>query len=184
MQDSKPASTPLSTGARLTKAAVTDTLTDQKEYRSMIGSIMYAMLATRPDLAQCIQQTSQFSQTPTTTHEKVEKQSFQYINGTLDEGITFNGNLGMNLEFWRDANWGGEEGRESVSGFVGTLAGGAVTYSSKKQATVALSSAKSEYMTLLHALKELICLLRFLREIGYNIDHQNLIYCDNPVPGL
>ena len=39
-------------------------------------------------------------------------------------------------------------------------------------------------MTLLHALKELIWLLRFLREIGYNIDHQNLIYCDNPVPGL
>ena len=104
MQDSKPASTPISTGARLTKATVTDTLTDQKEYQSMIGSIMYAMLATRPDLAQCIQQTSQFSQTPTTTHEKAVKQAFRYINGTVDEGITFNGNLGMNLEFWSDAN--------------------------------------------------------------------------------
>src|SRR5271154_6302317 len=179
MQDSKPASTPLSTGARLTKATVTDTLIDQKEYQSMIGSIMYAMLATRPDLAQSIQQTSQFSQTPTTTHEKAVKQAFRYINGTVDEGITFNGNLGMKLEFWSDANWGGEEGRESVSGFVGTLAGGAVTYSSKKQPTVALSSTESEYMALLHALKELIWLLRFLREIGYNIDDQNLIYCDN-----
>src|SRR5271155_5336503 len=179
MQDSKPASTPLSNGARLTKATMADVLTDQKEYQSMVGSIMYAMLATRPDLAQSIQQISQFSQMPTTTHEKAAKQAFRYINGTVDEGITFNGNLGMNLEFWSDANWGGEEGRESVSGFVGTLAGGAVTYSSKKQPTVALSSTESEYMALLHALKELIWLLRFLREIGYNIDDQNLIYCDN-----
>ena len=179
MQDSKPTSTPLSSGAQLTKAATTDTLMDQKEYQSMIGSIMYAMLATRPDLAQSIQQTSQFSQKPTTTHEKAVKQAFRYINGTVNEGITFFGNLGMNLGFWSDANWGREEGRESVSGFVGTLAGGAVTYSSKKQVTVALSSTESEYMALLHALKERIWLLRFLREIGYNIDDQNLIYCDN-----
>src|SRR5271156_2783163 len=66
MQDSKPASTPLSSGARLTKAKATDTLTDQREYQSMIGSIMYTMLATRQDLAQSIQQISQFSQMPTT----------------------------------------------------------------------------------------------------------------------
>jgi hypothetical protein len=179
MQGSKPANTPLSSSTRLTKATTADALTDQKEYQSMIGSIMYAMLATRPDLAQCIQQISQFSQTPTRIHEKAAKQAFRYINGTVDEGITYNGNLGMKLEFWSDANWGGEEGRESVSGFVGTLAGGAVTYSSKKQATVALSSTESEYMALLHALKEQIWLLRFLREIGYNIDDQNVIYCDN-----
>jgi hypothetical protein len=179
MQNSKPASTPLSSGARLTKATTADVLTDQKEYQSMVGSIMYGMLATRPDLAQAVQQVSQFSQKPTRTHEKAVKQALRYINGTVDEGITFNGNLGMKLEFWSDANWGGEEGRESVSGFVGTPAGGAVTYSSKKQPTVALSSTESEYMALLHALKELIWLLRFLREIGYDIDNQNVIFCDN-----
>src|SRR5208282_5739090 len=100
-------------------------------------------------------------------------------NGTIEQGITYNGNLGMQLECWSDANWGGEEGRESVSGFVFTLAGGAITYSSKKQATVALSSTESEYMALLHALKELIWLHRFLKEIGYDISNQNVIYCDN-----
>jgi hypothetical protein len=51
----------------------------------------------------------------------------------VDEGITYNGNLGIKLEIWSDANWGGEEGRESVSGFVATIAGGVITYSSKKQ---------------------------------------------------
>ena len=85
----------------------------------------------------------------------------------------------MRLKAWSDVNWGGEEGRESVSGFVFTLAGGAVSYSSKKQSSVALSTTESEYMALLHALKELIWLLRFLREIGYDISNQNIIHTDN-----
>jgi hypothetical protein len=179
MQNSKPASTPLATSARLVKATITDILTDQRGYQSIVGSIMYAMLATRPDLAQSIQQISQFSQNPTKTHEKAAKQALRYINGTIDEGITYNGNLGLRLKAWSDASWGGEEGRKSVSGFVFTLAGGAITYSSKKQGSVALSTTESEYMALLHALKELIWLLRFLREIGYGIDNQNIIYTDN-----
>jgi hypothetical protein len=89
----------------------------------------------------------------------------------------YNGNLGMRLNIWSDANWGGEEGRES--GFVVTIAGGTVSWSSKKQGSVALSTTESEYMALLHALKELIWLLRFLREIGYDISNQNVIYTDN-----
>ena len=156
MQNSKPASVPLSTGARLVKATIMDVLAEQKEYQSIVGSLMYAMLATRPDLAQSIQQVSQFSQNPTKAHEKAAKQGLRYINGTIDEGITYNGNLGMRLKAWSDANWGGEEGRESVSGFVSTLADGAVSWSSKKQGSVALSTMESEYMALLHALKEQI----------------------------
>src|SRR5277367_2799972 len=179
MQDSKPASTPLSSGARLTNAKATDTLTDQREYQSMVGNLMYAMLATRPDLAQSIQQISQFSQMPTTMHEKASKQGLRYINGTVDEGITFNGNLGMRLKAWSDANWGGEEGRESVSGFIFTLAGGAVSWSSKKQSSVALSTTESEYMAILHALKEQIWIHRLLKEIGYDISDQNSIYTDS-----
>src|SRR5277367_2092106 len=179
MQNSNPANTPLSSGTRLTKATATELLADQKEYQSMVESLMYAMLTTRPDLAQCIQQISQYSQMPTTTHEKAAKHALRYLNGKIDQGITYNGKLGMKLELWSDANWGGEEGRESVSGFVATIAGGAVTYSSKKQGSVALSSTESEYMALLHALKELIWLHRFLNELGHNINDQNVIYCDN-----
>ena len=179
MMDSKPMNTPLPGGARLIKATATDVLTDQKEYQSMVGSLMYAMLATRPDLAQCIQQISQYSSKPARPHEKATKHALRYLNGTIDQGITFNGNLGFKLECWSDANWGGEEGRESVSGFVFTIAGGAVSYSSKKQGSVALSSTESEYMALLHALKEQIWILRFLSEIGYEANDQNVIYCDN-----
>src|SRR5271156_4239573 len=91
----------------------------------------------------------------------------------------YNGNLRMKSNFWSDVNWGGEERRESVSGFVATVAGGSVTYSSKKQSSVALSITESEHRALLHALKERIWLLRFLKELGYKISNQNIIYCDN-----
>jgi hypothetical protein len=101
---------------------------------------MYAMLTTRPDLAQSIQQISQFSTKPTKTHEKAAKQGLRYLNGTMDEGIIFDSNLGLRLKGWSDANWGAEEGRELVSGFVFILAGGAIIWSSKKQSSVALSS--------------------------------------------
>src|SRR6266516_8090920 len=97
----------------------------------------------------------------------------------IDEGITYNGNLGMRLKAWSDANWGGEEGRESVSGFIFTIAGGAVTWSSKKQSSVALSSTESEYMAILHALKEMIWIHRLLNELGYDVSNQNTIYTDN-----
>jgi hypothetical protein len=140
---------------------------------------MYAMQATRPDLAQSIQQISQFAQKPTVTHLKAAKQGLRYLNGTANKGITYDGNKGLQLECWCDANWGGEEGRESVSGFVFTLAGGAVSYSSKKQSSVALSSTESEYMALLHALKEQIWILRLLEELGYDVKDQNIIKTDN-----
>src|SRR5277367_4222985 len=122
MQNSKTANIPLSSAAPHTNAMVTEALADPKKYQSMVGSLMYAMLATRPDLAQTIQQISQFSQKPTRTHEKAAKHALRYLNGTIDQGITYNGSLGMKLEFWSDANWVGEEGRESVSGFVATMA--------------------------------------------------------------
>jgi hypothetical protein len=167
-------------GTRAFKCPMTtDVLTDQKEYQSMVGNLMYAMLATRPDLAHCIQQISQYSQKPTAIHQKAAKHALRYLNGAIDQGITFDGNIGMKLECWSNASWGGEEGRESVSGFVLTIAGGAVSYSSKKQNSVALSSTESEYMALLHCLKEQIWLLRLLGEIGYDISDQNIIYCDN-----
>ena len=116
MQDSKPAKIPLATGTKLVKASISDTLTDQQKYQSMVSSQMDAMLATRPDLAQSIQQISQFAQKPTTIHKKAVKRGLRYLNGTVNEGITCDGNLGLKLNCWSDANCGAEEGRESVSG--------------------------------------------------------------------
>lgn len=105
MADSNPVKTPLPGGSHLMKATTTDVLTDQKEYHSMVGSLMYAKLTTRPDLARCIQQISQYSQKPTVIHQKGAKHALRYFNGTIDQGITFDGNVGMKLECWSNTSW-------------------------------------------------------------------------------
>ena len=87
MQNSKPTQVPLSPSSKLAKAMITDILIDQHDYQSMVGSQMYAMLATRPDLAQSIQQISQFAQKPTTIHEKAAKQGLRYLKGIVNEGL-------------------------------------------------------------------------------------------------
>jgi len=179
MEDCKSTRIPLATGTKLVKATTSDRLTDRHMYQSIVGSQMYAMLATRPDLAYSIQQISQHSQKPTSIHEKAARQGLRYLGGTSQEGITYDGKEGLKLKGWCDASWGAEEGRESVSGYVFTLAGGAVSWSSKKQSSVALSTTESEYMAILHALKEQIWIHRLLKEIGYDISDQNSIYTDS-----
>ena len=104
MQNSKSASTPLSTSIRLIKATIMNVLAEQKEYQSTVSNLMYAMLATRPDLTQSIQQVSQFSQNPMKTHEKATKQGLRYINEIIDEEIIYNENLNMRLKVWSDTN--------------------------------------------------------------------------------
>jgi hypothetical protein len=95
-----------------------------------------------------------------------------------ETGITYHRKQGLRLKAWSDASWG-EEGRESVSEYIFTLAEGAISWSFKKQSSVALSNIESEYMTLLHALKEQIWIKRLLSEMGYNIEDQNIIYTDS-----
>src|SRR4030095_7633334 len=113
------------------------------------------------------------------THLKAARQGLKYLHRTVDQGITFDGKRGLKVEAWSDANWGAEEGRESVSGLVFTIAGGAISWSSKKQGSVALSSTESEYMAILHALKEQIWIHRLLKELGYDVGDQKVIYTDS-----
>src|SRR5436305_7941515 len=99
MQNSKSANTSLFNSAQLMKTTATKTLMNQKEYQSMIDSLIYAMLVTRSDLAQIIQQISQSSQMLTRAHEKAAKHALRYLKKTIDEEITYNENLKMKLKF-------------------------------------------------------------------------------------
>src|SRR5271155_121851 len=140
---------------------------------------MYAMLCTRPDLAFTISQISQFSSNPSTIHESAAKRALRYLNGTRNLGITFDGNRGLVLEGYSDADWGAGKDRKSISGYVFTLAGGAISWSSKKQATTALSTTEAEYIALVQVAKESIWIQGLLDELGFTVTNSNLIYGDN-----
>ena len=86
MEDSKPASTPLATGTALHKAIEGDALMNFKPYQSLVGSQMYAMLCTRPDIAYAVSQISQHSSAPTATHHTTGKRGFRYLNANINNG--------------------------------------------------------------------------------------------------
>ena len=89
---------------------------------------------------------SQFMQTPRDTHLDCAKRVLRYVSGTMDCGILYKTAMPIRLEGYTDADWAGYKAdRRSTSGFVFSLGNGAISWSSKKQPTIALSSIEAEY---------------------------------------
>ena len=173
MLDCNSIKTPVETGINLVPSTIQATADDTKAYQSAIGSLMYAMTATRPDIAFAVSVLSRFSSKPDTTHWKALKRVFRYLNGTLHRGITYGGVDPLDhrddrvLTGYSDADWGGcEDIRKSTGGYVYLINGAAVSWSSKRQATVALSSCEAEYMAVTQATKEAVWLRQLLGNLG------------------
>jgi len=114
-----------------------------KEYQALIGSLTYAAMSTRPDIAGALGSVNQFASSPSETHWQAAKRILRYLKGTLDHGICFNGNTDTKvvLSGFVDADWAGDvTTRKSQSGYVFQLCGGPISWVSKRQSTVALSS--------------------------------------------
>lgn len=182
MTDSHPVSTPVDHSIHLSPATDDNRMNTQL-YQQAVGSIMYAAMGTRPDLAFAIQTLSQFNHNPSTEHWKAVKRVFRYLNGTQDLGITYDGlasNNVITVEGYSDSDWANNQiNRRSISGSAFFLAGGAVSWSSKKQQTVALSSMEGEYMAITHAWKQAKWLRDFWTEVGFPQEQPAIIHVDN-----
>jgi hypothetical protein len=146
-------------------------ITETTEYQSTVGSVMYAMLGTRPDLAYSISTLGKFCSAPIMSHHSALKKVIRYIKQTLNVGILYDGSSidpeGFpELVCYTDSDWAGDRSdRRSTGGYVFLLLGGAVSWKSKKQGVVATSTAEAEYVALSEAVKESIWINRLLREI-------------------
>jgi Reverse transcriptase (RNA-dependent DNA polymerase) len=184
MEHCNKVTTPMETSSRLMPAEPGYEADSKfrKQYQSAVGSLMYAMLGTRPDLAFAISVISRFSSNPTNAHWSAVKRVFRYIASTLDMGLVFRGGL-QPLEGYTDSDWAGDQDtRRSTSGYVFNLGSAAISWSSKRQPTVALSTCEAEYVGQKNAAKEAIWLQRFLRQIDPNQDPglgATIIYGDN-----
>jgi transposase InsO family protein len=177
---SNPSPTPLDPKVKLVKAEETASDELRTHYQSVIGSLMFAALGTRPDIAFAVQHLSQFSSNPDNSHLTAAKRVLRYLNGTRNLGITYSDTGDIKLTGYSDADWAADlTDRRSTSGFVFMLAGGPITWSSKKQPTVALSTMEAEYMALSHATREVIWLRNVLNGLGFTQEHPNQLYTDN-----
>ena len=165
MEDANTVSTPADTSVKLVKEDGVSKSTDQVEYQSMVGSLLYAAMATRPDCAQAVGAVSKFCSQPTEAHRTAVKRVFRYLKKTINLALRYHKD-GESVIGFSDADWGGDlDDRHSTTGNVFMLASGAVSWISKKQAVVALSTSEAEYVALSMAAQEAAWLQKLFSDL-------------------
>ena len=177
--DDKPAPTPLDPSIKLEKN--TGRTISQLEYSSIIGSLMYAMHCTRPDIAHAISVLCRFTSNPSFEHWKAIFRVLAYLKGTINYGLSYKGYPAV-IEGYSDATWNNVESKsKSTTGWIFTLGGAAVSWASKKQTCISDSTMLSELIALADACKEAEWLRNLLVEIPLwkKPSPAVLINCDN-----
>lgn len=132
--DCKPASTSYDPSSQLKKNR--EYSVAQIEYAQIIGSLMYLMNHTRPDIAYVVSRLSRYTQSPNQDHWTVVRKVLKYLRGTINYGLCFSGFPNV-LEGFSDANWIlDSDEMESTSGYVFILCGSAVSWKSAKQTSI------------------------------------------------
>lgn len=128
---------------------------------------MYIAIATRPDILHSVNKLSQFNSHPHKEHLASAKHILRYLSHTSQYSLHFQAS-GSPMVCFSDSDWaGGSDDRKSYTGYVFIMASTTVSYESKKQQTVALSSTEAEYMAISAAAKEVIYLRGLLKELGF-----------------
>ena len=178
--EAKTVSTPADFNVKLQKEDSVSRPVEAISYQSIVGSPLYAAITTRPDIAQAVGVVSKFCGNPTQSHLTAAKRILRYLKGTVYLGLNYKKCADGNLIGYSDADWAGDvDDRHSISGNLFLLAKGAVSWLSKKQATVTLSTAEAEYVPLSAATQEVIWLRRLLTNVGEPLEDPIVINEDN-----
>ncbi|GJY98799.1 ribonuclease H-like domain, reverse transcriptase, RNA-dependent DNA polymerase [Tanacetum coccineum] len=169
---------PMDPGTKLTK--VTEgTMVNSTEYRSLIGCLRY-LLHTRPDLSYSVGLLSRFMQEPREQHMKAIRQVLRYVKGTKDYGITYKHNGGNKIHGFSDSSYGvnTQEGK-GTTGIIFYYGESPISWSTQKQATVALSSCESEFIAATAAATQALWLKRLLSKLTHSQEEKVTIQVDN-----
>jgi hypothetical protein len=177
MKDAKPAKTPMGTDGHvdLNKGGK---FVDQKAYRSMIGSLLY-LCASRPDIMPSVCMCARYQSDPRECHLVAVKRILRYLVSTPCFGIWYPKGSTFDLIGYSDSDYAGcKVDRKSTSGTCQFLGRSLVSWSSKKQTSVALSTAEVEYVVVGQCCAQLLWMRQTLRDFGYNLSKVPLL-CDN-----
>lgn len=150
-------------------------------YRALVGKCMYLSTCTRPDISYAVRDLARFMSNYGKQHYEAAKHLLRYLQGTKSRGIIYGNSDDMSPVFrsFTDSDWAMSDGRKSISGYVILCGGGPITWSSKQQTIVALSSCEAEYISCMHCARQIIWLRTLFHELGFTQDIPTLLYCDN-----
>ena len=181
--DLKPLSTPMDVQAKLTSEQAPSTAAEfaamrNIPYREAVGALNWAALATRPDISFAVSTVARFASNPGPAHWEAVKRIFRYLAGTRDLWLSY-GEAQRALVGFTDADGSMAEDRRAISGYAFLIDGGAVSWSSKRQEIVSLSTTESEYVAATHGLKEAMWLRSLLSEVFGSFKDPTVLLCDN-----
>ncbi|PIL36553.1 hypothetical protein GSI_00242 [Ganoderma sinense ZZ0214-1] len=162
----------------------------RSRYQKVIGSLLYLMLGTRPDLAFAVTKLAQYAANPTEDHLSKALHICRYLVGTKNYALVYNGDSQLGLIAGTDSDWASDPyTRRSQTGFMLKLANCAFSWVSRAQKTIALSSTEAEYMAMSDCSRQVVWVHNLLAELGYHIgrvplsgDNQGPIHIgQNPV---
>ena len=188
MQDSKRGFLPMSHGITLGKTQCPNTKDERERmskipYASAIGSIIYVILWTRPNVSYALSITSTYQSDPSESHWTAVKNILKYLRRTKDMFLIYGGlEDDLIISGYIDASFQTDKDDfRSQSGYVFCLNGGAVSWKSSKQATVADSTTEAEYIAASDAAKEAVWIKKFISDLGVvpSIINPVDVYCDN-----
>lgn len=186
MEDSKTVSTPIESNFKVTKDMCPASEDEKREmsskpYRELVGCLVYLANATRPDIAFAANVLSRFCANPGKTHWLIAKRILRYLKATRKFRITYVKD-NKKVKAYTDSDWAGDaDDRKSCSGNVITLAGGPISWKSRKQASIALSTMEAEYAALSEVARETVYIKRLFIHMGF-IDYVKSpidVFCDN-----
>jgi hypothetical protein len=148
-------------------------------YRQIIGSLMYLM-NTRPDICFAMNTLSQFLVEPRHVHLVAAKHVMRYLKGTLDYGLSYDGDHNFTLSGYTDSDWDGSvSDRKSTSGCCFSFGSAMISWQSKKQSNISLSTTEEKYIVVCSASFEAIWLRKLLTGL-FNLEmEETTIVCDN-----
>jgi hypothetical protein len=186
MSDCQPVSTPMLPGLVLTKDMGAKTPEEAKTYGgiylSAVGSLMYLATQTRPDISYTVGMLARFNSNPGEMHWKAVKHLFRYIKGTLDYRLIYSKSAISTHQFmtYTDADHGGcKDTGKSTGGYLVVMNGAPVSWRSKRQTTVSLSTTEAEFVASVEAGKEIKWMRNLLMEMGFPISGPSLLLIDN-----
>jgi hypothetical protein len=182
MADANPARTPLPSGAEahLVKHDGEATPQEIKSYQQIIGSLLYVQIGTRPDISFAVGRLAQYASNPSQQHFRLTKCVLSYLKGSTDLRLRYDGARGDGLHGYSDSSLGDHaDDSHSTSGYVFLLADAAISWSSRKQKTVAQSTTHAEYMALADAANQAAWYRSFFSETGYDVSDPIPLHGDN-----
>lgn len=181
MSEARSTTTPMGSHFKLSSVRDIAECVDERKvpYSSAVGSLMYAMVGTRPDIAYAVGLISRFMSKPGVMHWEAVKWLLRYIKGSLDLNLVYTKDKDFDVQGFCDSDHAADlDRRRSISGYVFTVGGNTVSWRSVLQPVVALSTTEAEYIALNEAVKEAIWIKGLVQDMGFKIN-MGKIWCDS-----